>query len=364
MKDAPLVTLVLAVILVMALGWLLVVGRPILLPIVTAAISVYVMGSATEALRRQPVLRHLPTLILRSVVLIAFSLAVVVLALVVTSTITDIVAVLPKYQANLIAMLERIADRYDLDSAELWQEIRSMTIDRINLQSLTLSILGGFTAFGATIFLVIVYAAFMMSERTVFMRKLSAALANEDSAAQTIQAVTDINRKIGDYLAVKTLVNLILGVVSWVILWSFNVDFALFWAIVIGLLNYIPYVGSLLGVLFPSVLSLAQFGSIPTSAALTVLLTGAQMTVGGVLDPRLVGRQLNLSPFVVLTALSFWSSLWGIPGAILAIPLTSIVAIILSRFEATRFVAILLAERVDMPSRERRPPPDPRKAAE
>jgi predicted PurR-regulated permease PerM len=68
----------------------------------------------------------------------------------------------------------------------------------------------------------------------------------------------------------------------------------------------------------------------------------AQAWVGNILEPRMIGRQLNLSPFVVLVALSVWSALWGLPGAILAIPMTSMLVIICAAFAPTRFVAVLL----------------------
>jgi len=138
-----------------------------------------------------------------------------------------------------------------------------------------------------------------------------------------------------------------LGAVSYLVLWVMGIDFALFWAILIGLLNYIPYVGSYLGVLFPIALSLAQMGSLGLTLLLAVLLTLCQMVIGNVVEPRMIGRQLNLSPFIVLVALSVWTAIWGIPGAILAIPMTSIIAIILAGFKETRFIALLLAERID-----------------
>jgi predicted PurR-regulated permease PerM len=116
---------------------------------------------------------------------------------------------------------------------------------------------------------------------------------------------------------------------------------------VIGLFNYIPYVGSIIGVALPVLLSLAQFGSLGTTAVLGALLIAAQTYVGNILEPRVIGRQLNLSPFVVLVALSVWTAIWGLPGAILAIPLTAMLAIICDAFGPTRFVAVLLADKVE-----------------
>lgn len=348
MKKATFLNLVLAVILMIAVGWLLVAGRQIILPIVTAVISVYVMMSAADMLGRMPVLNRAPAMLLRALVLVAFSVVVLAFAVVVAGTVHDIIAVLPTYQQNISAMVDALAQRFNLESQALWNEIRAVTLDRIDLQQLVLTVLGGFTSVGITIFLVVIYAGFLIAERGAFPAKISAALTDAQSAAKALRVVTDINDQISQYLAVKTLINLILGVISFSILWLLDVDFALFWAITIALLNYIPYVGSYLGVAFPVILSLGQFASLQTTLILLALLVAAQTWVGNVLEPRWIGRQLNMSPFVVLVALSVWGALWGVPGAILAIPMTSILIIVTSNFDATRFIAVLLSERGTM----------------
>ena len=346
MKNAPFLNLVLAVVVVIAVGWLLVVGRSILLPIVMAVISVYIMVSMVEALARLPGLRHLPAFVLKILVLAGFVVTFMALAFVLTATVREIIAVAPIYEANLIALAESIADRFGLEVQTLWASVLDATFQRIDLQAVALAALGGFASVGFTVFLVVIYAGFLLAERGNFPQKISAALTDEASAAKALKVVTDINVQIRQYLAVKTLINLILGVISFTILRLLGVDFALFWAIVIALLNYIPYVGSYMGVAFPVVLSLGQFASVPTTLLLLALLVSAQVYVGNVLEPRWIGRQLNMSPFVVLVALSVWAAMWGIPGAILAVPMTSILIIVTSSFQSTRFVAVLLSERV------------------
>jgi predicted PurR-regulated permease PerM len=207
-------------------------------------------------------------------------------------------------------------------------------------------VLGGLSSFGVTVFIVVVYAGFLIAERRQFAAKLAAAFPRGDDAARTARILREVNRKIGDYLAIKTGINVILGALSFVILWGMGVDFALFWAVVIGLFNYIPYVGSIIGVMLPVILSLAQFGSLGMTAVLGALLIAAQTYVGNILEPRVIGRELNLSPFVVLVALAVWTALWGLPGAILAIPLTAMIALVCEAFGPTRFVAVLLSNDV------------------
>lgn len=339
----PLHTLVLTLLLVVLLGFLLQIGQKILLPIFAAVISMYVLITLSDWLGRLPIVGRTPEWLRRLLVLAAFVGVVAGLASIVITTGEKMVATAPMYQANLERMVASVTAFFGISQDPDWQAIRDATIGRVSMQSLFGSILGSVGSMAGMVVLVVVYALFLTSERGRFASKLAIALPG-DSATQTKQMVSDINRRIGDYLAVKTLVNIILALISLAILWLCGVDYALFWAVTIGLLNYIPYVGSLLAVVFPVLLTLAQFGSIQTTLLVAGLLTVAQMFVGNVLEPKVIGKQVNLSPFVVLVSLSLWSSLWGIAGAILAIPLTSILVIVLAAFPASRPLAILLVD--------------------
>ena len=346
MNNNSFLNFALAIFIALALGWLLYLGRPILLPIVTALIAVYIMVSASNALHRQPVLRHLPLPLLRFSLLTIFASAVILLAVVTAATVREIANVAPVYEANVDAILESVASRFGLDRQEIWEELRAVTIGALDLRQVFVSILGGFTNVGATVFLIVIYAAFLMSERSDLEKKLFAAFSTRGQAEKAMSVIQQINSRISDYLAMKTLINVVLGLISFVILWAHGIDFALFWAVAIGLLNYIPYVGSYIGVFFPVVLSLAQLASLPLTLSLAFFLTVAQAILGNYIEPQFIGKQVNLSPVVVLVALSVWTALWGVPGAILAVPMTSVITIILGSFSATRFIAILLADKV------------------
>ena len=127
-----------------------------------------------------------------------------------------------------------------------------------------------------------------------------------------------------------------------------NIDSALFWAVMIGLLNYIPFVGSAIGVGFPVILTLAQFGSVSWAILAFGLLMAVQTYVGNVLEPKMIGKSVNLSSFVVLVALVFWTALWGLPGAILSVPLTSVLVIILAANRGTKPFAVMLSADGDL----------------
>jgi len=341
-----LLCIVLALALVALVGLFLSLGKAILVPIVVAVISVYVLVAASNALKRLPGGQYVPEWLCRCIVLAIFLLAVLFLGSVMVSTAEQVASRLPNYTQNLTGLVNRLVLSLGIDNPD-WQKMWQDMVQRFPLQRLAGIALGSISAAAGLIFMVVIYAAFLMGERGGFANKIAVALPGEQGVRAS-RIVTDINSAISDYLAVKTLLNIILAAVSFVIMWFFGVDFALFWAILIGVLNYIPYVGSLLGVIFPVALTMAQFGSIQTTLGVAVLLTMAQMWVGNVLEPRMIGRKVNMSPFVVLVALALWSGLWGISGAILAIPLTSIIAIIMASFASTRPFAVLLAEDVSV----------------
>lgn len=341
-----LLGVVLGALLVALTGWFLVIGKAVVLPIIIAVISVYVLTAASHALARLPCGAALPEWLRRVVVLMAFLVAVITLAAVMTSTADQVRVRLPEYQRTVAALLTRVFDSVGADRPD-WQALWDRLVARISFARLAGTVLASISAAAGMVFMVVVYAIFLMAERDAFGHKIAVALPAEhrDRAEAIIRAT---NTAIRDYLAIKTLVNAILATISFVVMWAFGVDFALFWAILIGLLNYIPYVGSTLGVAFPVVLSMAQFGALSTTLGIAALLTAAQVWVGNALEPRLIGRTVNMSPFVVMVALALWSSLWGIAGAILAIPLTSIIAIIMANFRATRPFAVLLAKDVSV----------------
>ena len=344
MRGAPFLNLVLAVALALMLGWLLVAGRSLLLPVIAAAICVYILTAAATSMGGIRGLRQIPPRLRLLVLLTGFTLVVVALGLVVGSTVDDFLAAAPRYQANLEAMSARVADQVGLDLPADWDAAAEVLLDSVNLQSVFFGMLGWITRFGLSAFLIMVYAGFIMAEWGTFGVKVHKAFPDGDRAHQFSAVVTAINQRIGRYLALKTLVNLILGTLCYIILRVFEVDFPLFWAIIIGLSNYIPYVGSIVGVAFPVILSLAQFDTLAQTVFLGLWLSAAQIAVGNFLDPMLMGRHLNLSPLVIIIALSFWASVWGVPGAILAIPLTSMMMIVLWQFPGTRFLAVMLSE--------------------
>jgi predicted PurR-regulated permease PerM len=198
-------------------------------------------------------------------------------------------------------------------------------------------------SFAASVIFMILCAAFLLLEQRSLAAKVANITSDPRNAARIRGIIADINARIGSYLALKTLISILLGAISWIIMAFVGLEFAAFWAVLIGLLNYIPYIGSFLGVLFPAAMAVVQFGTMDEILALLFFLGIAQFLIGNFLDPYVMSNSLNLSPFAILISLTIWSALWGIAGAFLAVPITAILAIVFSEFPGTRPIAILLS---------------------
>ena len=166
-----------------------------------------------------------------------------------------------------------------------------------------------------------------------------------DGASERVAIIqTQIEEGINTYFIVKTGCGIGSAVIAAIIMAMFGIDLWFVWAVMTFVLNYVPYIGSLIATIPPLILGLILLT--PTSLLiLTILLLVNQQVWGNYIETKWAGRALDLSPVVLLliTAFSFW--LWGILGMILAVPMFAIVKIVLENIEETRPIAIMLSER-------------------
>ena len=160
-----------------------------------------------------------------------------------------------------------------------------------------------------------------------------------------IDIINRISRSINTYFTVKTGISLLTGLLSYIVLLIIGVDFAALWAFLIFLFNYIPYVGSLVATLLPAIFAVFQFASFAFFFWVFLAIEAIQILAGNYIEPRIMGKSLNLSPLVVILSLSFWGTIWGVPGMILSVPIISVLTIVMSHFESTKWIAILFSEK-------------------
>ena len=337
------------VFLALIIGWVLNIGQDIFIPIIFSVLVGFVIIGMTRMLAKVPVLGPRLSIQVRYIVaalIMAVGLVSVVWLL--FANVGRAVALAPQYQDSLLNSIQNLAVTLGLESEPSWKSLRQQFLAQVSIQRLVGGTLGSVLSIVATRIVVFLYVAFLLVEQRSFAAKIKNISDDPGQVAFIRQMITNVNGKIGTYLALKTLLSVVLGILSWAIMAFFGMEFAVFWGVLIALLNYVPYIGSFLSVFLPAVFAILQFGNLNSVLAVMVPLSIVQFANGNFLDPYLMGNSLNLSPFVILVSLTVWSALWGIPGAFLAVPMTAVMVMIFAEFPGTRPFAVLLSRKGDV----------------
>ncbi|HDK37431.1 MAG TPA: AI-2E family transporter [Thiolapillus brandeum] len=320
---------------------LLVIGKPMLIPFAIALIIWYIIDAIAMKIRRLQIGSVHP--FQRIAVFLALVVVVLLLSGVVQmigGTLEQVRAAAPEYQHNVSKIFSRLASLTGIEVAPAIQH----WADSLDMGS----IIGGFATaimgLAGNAGLVAIYVIFLLLEERYFNIKLRLVFSDAERRKKVKQMLDAIQIQIRQYVYIKTMVSALTGIVSYVILLWVGVDYAPFWALLIFMLNYIPTIGSMIAVLLPTALSLVQFETLGPFLTLLVSLGTVQILIGNVLEPRLMGSSLNLSPLVVILALSLWGQMWGVTGMFLSVPITVIGMIVLANFPQTRSIAIAMSE--------------------
>jgi predicted PurR-regulated permease PerM len=199
------------------------------------------------------------------------------------------------------------------------------------------------TSFGGVLtnsFLILLTVVFILTENITFSEKLKNATGNTDGQLWLENFATSVH----SYIAIKGFVSLLTGFLVFVLLKLIGVEYAVLWSVTAVLLNFIPTVGSIIAAVPPVLLSLVQL-SVPDSIFVLIGYLVINLFVGNYIEPRWMGKGLNLSPFVVFVSLVFWGWILGPVGMLLSIPLTILVKIGLETQEETKWIAVLLGDK-------------------
>lgn len=227
---------------------------------------------------------------------------------------------------------------------DIQEFLESHTSD-LNFGAILSSIFNSVTDILGNAFMIILYGLFIFLEESSFQRKLKNVFTDKERFEWVSGILDSMERSIAKYLGLKTLVSLITGILSYLVLLIIGIDSPVFWAFLIFILNFIPTIGSLIATTFPAFFCLLQFGEFGPGVLVLVFVGAVQLIVGNVIEPKLMGNSMNLSALVTIIALSFWGAVWGVTGMILSIPITVIMVIIFSQFPSTRPVAIMLSDK-------------------
>jgi AI-2 transport protein TqsA len=318
----------------------LIYGQYILIPLIIALLVYFLIRYVTKLFDRIDFVSNNVPLWIKHLVAtgILFVLTALVARLIVHN-FENLIARFPYYEANVEKMLLAINDRLGIDL------MRTITegVSDLNYAEMANAAFNSFSSLMGNALMIVFYVVFLFIEQSNFKAKIRLLFKGKELHT-VLDLLHDVENSISQYIGLKTLISLITGVVSYIVLLLFGVESAVFWAFLIFLLNFIPYVGSLAAVVFPFLFSLIQFGEFTSPLIMLFLLGSIQMIIGNLLEPKLMGNLLNISPIVALVSLAFWGWIWGITGMFISVPITVILIIALAKIPKTRPVAILLSQ--------------------
>ncbi|WP_296595988.1 AI-2E family transporter [Phenylobacterium sp.] len=252
---------------------------------------------------------------------------------------TNFASQLVGYTPKINGIIARLAGLVGMEAPPSLTQL----VHQLNPASYLGQLARGLQSFASTAAFVLVYLGFILASRRGWERKVVNLFPNRPERQEAVDAFLRIRNGVEQYLWVQTVTGLMIAVASWIAMMAVGLDNALFWAILIFIASYIPVVGGIIGVALPPLFALVQFDTLWQAAVLFGVLQVIGMFVGNVVQPRMQGRSLNMDPIVLLLALAFWSVVWGLPGAFLSTPLTTVMMVILAQFPGTHWIAVLLS---------------------
>lgn len=187
------------------------------------------------------------------------------------------------------------------------------------------------------------YVTLGLWEAPQFLRRMRVATSDRE-VHEVLDMLEAMMRQYQRYVLVRTLTSGMIGVLTAIFCWWIGLDFAAIWGLLGFLLNYVPVVGAVVAVIPPLVFASIQFGGYLMPLLVVGVLFVIHFVIGNYVDPALQGRRLAMSPLVVLFSVLFWGWVWGIPGALLGIPMMVAIVVVTSHFRSTQWIALLLAD--------------------
>jgi AI-2 transport protein TqsA len=193
-------------------------------------------------------------------------------------------------------------------------------------------------------FIVLIYVLLGLLEVDTVALKLRE-MKNGAAGQVLLAGSAETAAKLQKYMLVRTLMSLMTGILVWGFASLAGLQLAAEWGVIAFVLNYIPFIGPLVATVFPTLFAIAQFQSWQMAVIVFSGLNLIQFLVGSYLEPRISGRVLSISPFMVLFAGLFFSFLWGIAGAFIGVPIVIAMLTMCRQHESSRWLADLLGDR-------------------
>jgi AI-2 transport protein TqsA len=321
-------------------------ASPVVIPIVIAISLAYLLSPAVSLLRKLKIPHPLAVIL---VLIISFLIIAVIGYFLLLQT-SSLLQELPSYWNTFVASSVKFLDAYK----KVFPQAKDLDLTNLQLKDfsdITKYLFRGISSTISILFslvLVLFLTFFILNDQQMLKKKLIRAFGKSDlEGAAITNILEEINQQIKGFLLVKFGASLALAVIFTAGLSIIGVNYAYIWGPLAGVLNLVPYVGSIIGAIPPVIVAAIQFGKVMPALWVLLLFVVFQNLEGNLIEPKLIGDRLNLSPLAVLISVMFWTWLWGAIGIILAIPITASAKVICDHVESLQPIGILLEGKKD-----------------
>ncbi len=313
----------------------------IILPVIFAVILGFAFLPVVEKMQKK---LHCPW-VLGSVLVTL--LAVIIMVLMSSLLVTGLSSILSNYSRyetrlqTIFAAFDSIFDFGFDEGKSFFENIWGFQKIRAVVQKVAIALSSGLVNSGKSILTVFLLMAFFLLEMKLSKKKIK--LAFTDKSKQVIIISEHVKREVSHFLSIKFLASLGTGVIVFCSTFLIGMDFPVVWGFLAFCMNFIPIFGSIISCIATIVFALVQFyPSIWQVILVAILMLSVNMFIGNILEPKIEGEGLGISPFVILISLSIWGYIWGFLGMLLAVPMTVMIKIICEKIEYLKPVAAII----------------------
>jgi len=305
----------------------------IIVPFLLSLFIAIILSPAYNFLRS----KHIPDILSIIIVMIVFLFFLALIAKLIGSSLHQFSANSDLYADKLSLYYEDFANftknfGFEIPSSEI-----SSVVNSKQIMHFSTAIIEGIGSIFTNGFIVVLTVVFMLLESQYFSIKIEAI----DKEKSTMKHINKIFSQIKSYMVIKALISAVTGFIIYFCLSFIGTDYAFLWGVLAFLLNFIPNIGSIIAAIPAVLITLVQLGGL-SALLVSILYLFANIVIGSIVEPKVMGRGLGLSTLVVFISLIFWGWLLGLVGMLLSIPLTIMAKIVFAANENTQWISIML----------------------
>ena len=310
-------------ILIILVGGALYSAAAFFMPVVLALLITLTLSPLVRGLHR----RGLSEGLAAGLVVLLFASGIVGAFAALGTPFFDLVNDAPRMVSEVREKYEQIRDPIS-SVTDVAEQVDSVTSGGAEIQQVTVQqpgilsqVAGSALSVLTTTIIVIVLTLFLLASGDHFAEQIVKSFGTLADKKRALRTVRDIEGEISRYLLTITLINAGLGVAVGIAMWLLGMPTPLLWGVMAAVLNFLPYIGSLGGIAIVGIVSLATFPTVGMALLPPLAYFACTAVEGQFVTPTVVGRRLRINTVAVFVAVAFWSFLWSIPGALMAVPI-------------------------------------------